>query len=602
MPGENVGEFTDSARGRYYTLVWRFWQGEMQSLHRFLIDYDMAMLRALAQNRGVDLVTNRQIEAAAQMAAALLDPLSVRVALARLSVPGREALDTLLAAGGKMRAPQFARRFGQVRPIGPGRLEREAPWREPANAHEELFYLGLLFRGFYDDEGGPGEFVFVPADLLPLLPRPRVEAAPFAIDVVPPPPDHGAGNPVLVGDLFAYLVYLQTHDVRPYADGRLGQRDLAALSGRLAGADERRLAFLRHLAGRLDFVVRKDQFLRLKAGPVKQWLSALPARQLAVLQEAWRDDPEWNDLCQVPGLACDQAGPWHPRYDPVAVRRAILALLALCPPDAWWTLSSFLAAVKSFHPDFQRPDGDYTSWYIRDAASGGYLSGFELWDRVEGALLADLLAGPLQWLGVVITVTGKAGAVCRLTEAGARFLDLLPGAAPAEPWPPIAVHPDFDILVPSPINLYTCFQLERLADPVDPPRPNRHAAQPCRYRLTVDSLGRALARGIEGEQVLAFLRQASDDHVPANVAGQIQMWAGRFGQVRVEEVAVLWVKNERVLKELSVLPETRAFIARVLSPTSALVRRKDLAHLRRELRALGYLPPEESVGDPTERD
>ena len=60
-----------------------------------------------------------------------------------------------------------------------------------------------------------------------------------------------------------------------------------------------------------------------------------------------------------------------------------------------------MAAVKAADPDFQRPDGDYGSWYIRDAAGDAYLSGFESWDRVEGVLIADLLAGPLHWLGVV---------------------------------------------------------------------------------------------------------------------------------------------------------------------------------------------------------
>jgi hypothetical protein len=558
----------------------------MYELHRFLVDYDMAMLRALAQNRGAALTTNHQVEAAEQLAMALLDPLSVRTALARLSVEGREALDSLLATDGRMRAPQFARRFGQLRPIGPGRLEREAPWREPANAHEELFYLGLLFHGFYDDQGGPGEFVFLPDDLRPLLPQPEIETPAFSVDRVPPPA-HQAGNEnALVEDLFTYLVYLQTQDVRPYADGRLGQRDVASLRGRLADAGERRLAFLRHLAARLGFVARKGEFLRLEAGPVKGWLTAVPSRRLATLQEAWRDDPTWNDLCQVPSLACDQATPW--RNDPSATRRAVLALLARCPADAWWPLASFVAAVKTFHPDFQRPDGDYTAWYIRDAASGDYLSGFESWDQVEGALLTDLLTGPLCWLGIVATAAGdaaaaKAGTICRLTEAGARFLGLLPESAEAESLP-LTISPDFRVEVPV-ANLYARFQVERFAA--------LESAAPCRYRITVESLGRALARGIQVEQILAFLRQASGDRLPGNVAGQLQMWAGRFDQVRLEEMTLLRVKSERVLKELSVLPETRPLIARLLSPTTALVRQRDVARLRQELLALGYLLPED---------
>ncbi|NIO71720.1 MAG: hypothetical protein GTN71_22490, partial [Anaerolineae bacterium] len=51
--------------------------------------------------------------------------------------------------------------------------------------------------------------------------------------------------------------------------------------------------------------------------------------------------------------------------------------------------------IKESDPDFQRPDGDYSSWYIRQADTGRYLSGFESWDQVEGALIAYLIAQPL---------------------------------------------------------------------------------------------------------------------------------------------------------------------------------------------------------------
>ncbi|MGD9145403.1 MAG: helicase-associated domain-containing protein [Anaerolineae bacterium] len=557
----------------------------MYNLQRFLIDYDMTMLRVLAQSRGVELATNRQSEAADELAARLLDPLSVRTALTRLDPEAREALDTLLAAGGRMRAPHFFRRFGPVRAIGPGRLEREAPWQEPANPAEALWYAGLIYRSFLQDDAGPGEFVFVPDDLCPLLPEPQIEPPAFAVEAVPAPAPPDGGGTDLVHDLFAYLVYLQIHDVRPYADGRLGKRDLAALRGRLGEAGERRFAFLRHLARQLGFVARQGQYLRLQSAPVKRWLSATPERQLSVLQETWRDDPAWNDLCQVPGLVCDEETPW--RNDPLATRQALLSLLARCPASEWWSMASFVAAVQDYHPDFQRPDGDYTSWYIRDAASGEYLSGFESWERVEGALIADLLAGALHWLGIVALTPASAGALCRLTESGARLLGLLPAAAEDLVSPPIVVHPDFRVELPPPASLYTRFQLERFTD--------LEQVEPCTYRLTIGSLHRALARDIQVEQVLAFLQQASQHPVPANVAGQLRLWAGRLGQVSLQEVALLQVKSERTMKDLTVLPETRHLIARVLSPTSALVRKQDLPRLKRELRSLGYLPPEDTA-------
>ena len=179
-----------------------------------------------------------------------------------------------------------------------------------------------------------------------------------------------------------------------------------------------------------------------------------------------------------------------------------------------------------------------------------------------------------------------------MTAAGAHFLGLLPGEPDERPSLPIVIGPDFQIKVPAPASLYTRFQLERFTDPSSSGTLRQKAAsqEPWLYRLTAGSLGRALAQGIRVEQVLAFLRQASEGPVPANVAGQLRLWAGRFGQVQLEEAAILRVKNERVLKELSVLPETRSLLGEILSHTSVLVRKQNLAQLRKALRALGYLP------------
>jgi hypothetical protein len=582
--GEKLGEIAHNAHGGHYRLAGGFWQEPMILLHRFLADYDMAMLRVLARTRGVALTTNSQTEAADQLAIALLEPLSVRVALAQLSPPARDALDDLVAAGGQMRATRFARRYGQVRPSGPGRLEREEPWRNPANVAEELVYLGLIFHGFHKDEAGPGEFVFVPPDLMEQLPPPSIEPPAFRIKAVAAPDRPVDGGLALAQDLFVYLAYLQTHDVQPYADGRLGRNDEAALRARLTNRDGRRWAFLRHLCGQLAFAGLRERLLRVESGPARRWLRDSPAKRLLALQEAWRDDASWNDLCAVPALDCDQDTDWYRRFDPVGTRRKILGFLAKCPQGEWWSLVSFVKAIKAVDPDFQRPDGDYRSWYIRDAASGEYLSGFESWELVEGRFIEDLLTHTLCWLGVVAVGEGEDGRVCRVTGPGARLIgwasDELQAPAPT----PIVVDADFRVEVPDPASLYVRFQLERFA--------KYESESPCRYRLTVGGLARALDRDIRVDQVLAFLHESSELPIPANVVGQLRLWAGRFGQVKVEELALVTVKEERVLKELSVLPETRTLIARVLSPTKALVHKRHLPRFKKELRALGYLPPE----------
>lgn len=553
----------------------------MTQIQRALADYDMAMLRVLAHLRGVTLTSNRRPESIDELAEALLDPMSVRIALANLTPPARRALDALVASGGRMRAAQFARRHGHIRPMGPGRLERERPWRDPTSSAEELWYLGLIFRGFFDDDAGSGEFMFVPRDLLPKLPEPAVQDGGFSVEAVSPPERPKDGSAVLVHDVFSYLAYIQTHDVRPYADGRLGERDLTSLRARMSDGDERRLGFLRHLLDQMGFVYRQREYLRLKADPVRRWLSAAPAGQLLAIQAAWRDDPSWIDLCHVPGLECELAGDWLLQIDPVSTRRAVLSWLSRCPWPAWWSVEAFVEGVKQSDPDFQRPDGDYTSWYIRDVASGEYLAGFESWDQVEGRLLHDLLARPLYWLGITAIGASDSGSRCCLTDGGARLLGLAPEDTRDPSAAPIVIHPDLRVDLPQPLSLYTRFQLERLAA--------LDREEPCSYRLTVESMGRAFARGIQIEQILAFLRDSSGQPVPSSVSDQLRLWAARYDMVDLQDMTLLTVRHERVLKELSSLPETRNLLARVLSPTSALVSGRDLPRLKRALRALGFL-------------
>ena len=53
----------------------------------------------------------------------------------------------------------------------------------------------------------------------------------------------------------------------------------------------------------------------------------------------------------MPGLVCDQETPW--RNDPVATRRAVLALLARCPQDAWWSPASRRTSKAMTNQEFR---------------------------------------------------------------------------------------------------------------------------------------------------------------------------------------------------------------------------------------------------------
>ena len=565
----------------------------MRNLRQCLIDYDMAMLRAIARRRGIELVSNRQREVVEQLSEELRQPQSIAAILEKLTPEEREALESLLSKGGREKLHLFVRQHGQVRAVGPGRLERERPWEEPASATEGLWYSGLVCRAFDEvfakvggepRQGHTTEFIFVPQDLLPLLPR--VETCPpvLVVDAAPTPEIIDEGNPALVQDACSLLGYLQKEGVRPLRDNALSRSDMDGLSKRFlvreGDGETDRTAFLHHLCQRLGLVHIAKGFLKPNPSEAKRWLKLPRAKQLLALQEAWRDDPGWNELWRVKSLRCEPTG-W--RNDPLLARKKILEHLSACPPGQWLSLTSLAAALKESDPDFLRPDGDYTSWYIRQAATDQYLMGFEHWGQVEGALVIHFLTKPLHWLGATSLgygAEGNAGSFL-LTSWGVTFLGLS-GERPPDTSPsPMIVQPDFTIIASTESYLYDRFQLERVAD-------WQSSGDRYVYRITRDSLARGLRQGIKVEMVVAFLERISGGMVPKNVVSALKTWDKRRGQIRLRRERVLQVATKQTMEELSTSPQTRVYLREILSPTAALVAQEDWPKLLDELRKLGY--------------
>ncbi|MFB0534929.1 MAG: helicase-associated domain-containing protein [Anaerolineae bacterium] len=536
----------------------------MKTLHQSLIDCDMAMLRAIAEMHGLELSSNRQEEAVVQLAQELLQPEEVALTLESLSPTEREGLEAIIAQGGRIRAPLFLREYGQLRAFGPGRLKREKPWLELANVAEGLWYRGLIYKAFDEAKGYRGEFFFVPQDLLPLLPQ--AEKGPLAFTVEPslPPPVIRQGDLAFLDDICTLLSYLQREEVKPLRGGYLPRPVIERLNERLIVKEDlseivhekgtQRLAFLHHLCRQSRLVRVRGGLLKPSSAEARTWLKSSPADQIAALQAAWRDDPQWNELWHVASLKCEDTG-W--RNDPLATRQRFLKHLSQCPPEQWLSLASFIQAIKESDPDFQRPDGDYSSWYIRQADTGRYFSGFESWDQVEGALIAYFIAQPLHWLGV--TSLGYENEADDLpssfliTPWGTAFLGL--PRQEREEWSPqpIEIRSDFTITVPAGGSLYHRFQLERFAD--------RQGSEEGAhlYHVTPDSLARLLREDIKVETVLSFLKQAAAGRLPANVAHTLRQWAQKYGQVSLRPVVLLQVKDELILQELRTLSDQALF-------------------------------------------
>jgi hypothetical protein len=501
----------------------------MPTTAQMLADYPNILLQVLAELRNafIDGADTRE-QAVKLLADQITDPTSVQMAyqeVTDMTGEAGQAVELLLKEGGEVVEAQFSRSFGGIRQMGPAKLERETPWLYPESVAEVLYYYGLIGRGFKGGGKNAHTIIYLPSDVVPWLPHPQNPALDNGLSVrpVPPPP---ATRTLLADDTFlqdmgTLLGFLYSDRLRLTAAGP-NPEDVDRLVQRLqlpfAGDDpllNTRLALLLHLANRLGFLRRGEQeSVQLTGNRVRAFLEMTRSEQRTALWQAWRDSSEWNDLCRSPGLECTATGAW--RNDPVQTRSAVIGLLARLQPGIWYSRHDVIQAIKVTEPDFQRPTGDYDSWYIRSTNTQEYLKGFEHWDAVEGALLRFLISGPLHWLAALDLAEPSAGddLMISLSQWGARWL----GHDVPEPHealrPGLTVGEDFSLTLAPGVTLADRFRVERFA--------GWQASYPHYvYQINQRSLKRAAEGGVTAQQIVEFLKNHSSQ-VPDKVIAALQ--------------------------------------------------------------------------------
>ena len=553
----------------------------MRSLRQCLLDTDAVVLRIIAERWSLNPIGLKPRELVDHLEETISDPARATPLLGDLPDAEREALRTLLAAGGTLPLANFAQRFGSIRSVGPARLEREQLWRSPISPAENLWYLGLLFRGFEQlPNGAMREVFFAPAELTPLLPLLKTpDRSIEPLEIAATPAEIRSSGAAFADDVCTILCHLHNNFVRssdPHL--RSASEPLRSMLGTvLRDANPARLEFLLQHAERTQLIKIAGQRLRPDPQRSTDWLRTPTLDQLRVLFEAWRTNAAWNDLQRSQAVHIEKSVSL--RSNVVAVRAAILAGLPAAVPGAWHTFATLFARLKAQSPDFLRADFDTD--YLRDTTSGEYLRGFAAWDRVEGALVQYILCGPLFWLGLIeVDATGSAFCV---TARGAAMLGLAHEAVEvAEVDRLFIVRSDATIHV-SPVRRYDRFQVARVADLI------ALANDEYRYRLTPSSLTRANSQKISTEKVLAYLEQTADHGVPPTLAKAIQRWVNKGTEVKVERAVIVQVKDAAILKRLQESPRTRGLSIEPLGPTAARINEKDWPKLVSILAEAGVL-------------
>ncbi len=481
----------------------------MYSLSQQLGDLSLTMLEAIAQRQGLETTSGSRETLIAAILAAVRDAEHRSWLWRSLSSAARQALMSLDAADNHMPVATFQRRFGEIRKLGDVGLQQEQPWIRPQNPAEELWYAGYLLRGFQETDKGMVEMCSIPAELLP-LPETLPPATGFRFAAMPPPapaPDAIRYDAdMLLEDMATLLIYARDHRVWLNAAGRWRDKDRVAVQAqwrRRPGADDCYFDLVLHCARRQGLLTRRFRQQQVPRQALQSWLQRSRYQQAMAAFIAWRDSPHWRDLCRTPGLVCDK-GNWH--YDAVAGRMAVLAILQQGQPWQWRRLPDLIAAIYEQQPDFLRPDGNYHTWYVREAG-GEYLHGFENWHQVEGRVLGFLWQQPLHYLGVI--AWNAEGELWALSDRGYAWLHNAPEPE-LPPAPAIIVSDDFYVELPPLTPLVERFRVARFAF--------WQASTPhFRYRITQRSLKRAARWGISPQRIARYLARVSQGQASPRV-------------------------------------------------------------------------------------
>lgn len=537
----------------------------MPVLKSLLNDHDLDFLTRIAHAWRVEVSPRDHASALTDLVVGMLNMHNLEGMLSRLDEPGRQAWNELQSSGGHIPWVIFTRKYGELRSIGPARREREAPDLNPASTTERLWYTGLIGRAFLKIGPDTEEYAYVPDELLSsnrggqaevcLSLRPAADQSPAKV--------RKAGS------------YLLDHLTDLLAAARM-QQEVPQEIFAAWGIPRDFLNTLFRLTSLLDAGGQPD------AEALRSFFQQTRSQALFTLYRLWRDASEVNDLAMLPGLTCE--GAW--RNDPLAPRRMLTSILVDLEGNGWWSISSLLAGIKHKTPDFQRPAGDYDSWFIRDAQSGEYLRGFECWDQVEGALLVYLLSGPLHWFGLLNLandpVSGEVNAF-QLTLAGRDMLHDREPSINNDETTEILVKGSSNLVFPSRCSRLQRYQAGRFCELISASQTDTTG------RISPASLKRAAEQGLTIAHLVQLLEKERKKPLPMAFKRLAERWQTYGLEAEVSKVLLLRFFNEETCAEFMGLPSASRLVLERLNGITVLIQQKQVGAVQKALAEMGIL-------------
>ena len=532
----------------------------MPDLFHSLLKQDIGHLRVIAELWGLELKSTEAEAALEELSVSLLEPDLFAELIDSLSAEADSAITALVNSGGRIPWPTFTRKYGEIREAGAGKRDREKLYLNPASTTEILYYRGLLARAFFDTKKGPQEFAYIPDDLLSLLDREEAEEQETVEESEQAEPLGRAASPGEKGHEIPATDFILDDVTTLLAALRLGIEP-----------PETRIPL-----NVLQALLRSANLIKGNAPqpePVKALLESPRTEALAMLQRAWMESDSFNELCLMPTIICE--GEW--KNEPQETREFLLNLLDVIPERKWWSINAFLRDIKQKYADFQRPAGDYDSWFIKRLSDGQYLRGFASWDQVDGALIKYFITNILHWLGQVDLCIAE-GAAEPTSFQVLNAESLIAGKEDKK----LHVSSQGLISIPRLAPRVVRYQVSRFCE-WEQPKDDVY-----RYRLSTNSLAKAKEQGLKVEHLLVLLTKHTDAGVPPSLVKALKRWEGNGTEARVQTQIILKVSKPEILEEVR---RSRAskFLGEVLSPTTVIIKSGAVQKVMEVLTELGLL-------------
>lgn len=540
----------------------------MHKLESTYLQHDLALLRMIASAAGLLLTASNKRDAAIELATAMQQPDNLKLNCVGLGEEAQGVLYELLASKGQMTVSSISRKYGTIRPLGPTARQRERPQLEPANPVEKLWYHGLIGRAF-DNQSDAQEYYYIPSDLLPLLPFPKPKVLNISKLQNHAPNENNIllAQHTLVDDACTTLAFLRTHKKKSHGYSKSESNvSLEKLHEYLQKPENLNML----IALLQDMECISQSGLTPTSKNTRVFLSNNRSEQLRTLANAWHKSTRWIDLFSVPTLEFNHSD--SIRIHPEKVRNSILDQLNMIGSDIWIDLNMFVKIIKSNCPDFQRVSGDYNSWYIINKGTGKQLKGFKTWNLVEGALVKQIVTGPLHSLGMIDLSHNHES--FRLNQMFYEFTQNKPWEI-VEKQKPLAINDNGLITAFRSSNRADRFLAARLGQWEITRNPDLY-----RYRICANSLEQAKEQGFTANHAISFLQRATEQNLPESIHKALRNWANEGVSAQLTKMTVITFNSESTLQMLLSDPQTKQYLEEQIGPLTVRIRYDNRKKLR----------------------